>query len=293
MGGLSSLPQAKQWAARIKGMGRDGDSDVVHVNEREKRMLKAAGGRGSVNPKTGLREYATADNFDAALYLQMNHDVAADPFFGANPLAHYQQHGQNEARVGNQAEVTARQEGYGGNFGGGGYVDWKNQQDQTQSMGQNAGLNANLSSKFGYGGDFGLGGFNAYTSVQSPERQQEIANYIAMWNASHAPQDDQMTFRPGEPTYRAWNATPASKAAYYGSQGIELLGGTQPYGARSERNFFPGMGYYLGSQPASGFNEAAYLAANPDVQQSIQSGQVSSGWEHYIQSGRYEGRPLS
>lgn len=44
-------------AQKLRHMGRQGDTDLVHVNAREKQMLKAAGGRGSVNPRTGLREY--------------------------------------------------------------------------------------------------------------------------------------------------------------------------------------------------------------------------------------------
>jgi len=45
-------------AKKLEKMGRNGDTQLVHVNRQEERMLKNAGGRGSVNPKTGLREYA-------------------------------------------------------------------------------------------------------------------------------------------------------------------------------------------------------------------------------------------
>jgi hypothetical protein len=44
-------------AKKLEKMGRNGDTQLVHVNKQEERMLKNAGGRGSVNPKTGLREY--------------------------------------------------------------------------------------------------------------------------------------------------------------------------------------------------------------------------------------------
>lgn len=47
----------KKDAQKLKHMGRDGDTELIHVNKAEERMLKAMGGRGSVNPKTGLREY--------------------------------------------------------------------------------------------------------------------------------------------------------------------------------------------------------------------------------------------
>ena len=38
--------------------GRGGDTELAHVNPREKAMLKAMGGSGTINPNTGLREYA-------------------------------------------------------------------------------------------------------------------------------------------------------------------------------------------------------------------------------------------
>jgi hypothetical protein len=53
-GAVKSLKSAAQ---KLRHMGREGDTDLVHVNAREKQMLKASGGRGSINPRTGLREY--------------------------------------------------------------------------------------------------------------------------------------------------------------------------------------------------------------------------------------------
>lgn len=42
-----------------------------------------------------------------------------------------------------------------------------------------------------------------------------------------------------------------------------------------------------------GFDEAAYLAANPDVRQAVLAGTVRSGAAHYRAAGGLEGRPLS
>jgi SAM-dependent methyltransferase len=42
----------------------------------------------------------------------------------------------------------------------------------------------------------------------------------------------------------------------------------------------------------SAFDEAEYLAANPDVAHAIETGVVASGKEHYERHGRLEGRPL-
>lgn len=44
---------------------------------------------------------------------------------------------------------------------------------------------------------------------------------------------------------------------------------------------------WLATQP---FDEAAYRAANPDVDAAIKSGLVESGWTHYVTTGYYEGR---
>jgi hypothetical protein len=41
-----------------------------------------------------------------------------------------------------------------------------------------------------------------------------------------------------------------------------------------------------------GFNEAAYLRANPDVAAAVREGRLSSGAAHYEQYGRFEGRLL-
>ncbi len=40
------------------------------------------------------------------------------------------------------------------------------------------------------------------------------------------------------------------------------------------------------------FNEAWYLAANPDVKAAIMSGEFSSGYEHWLRTGSAQGRPL-
>lgn len=52
-----SVSDNRREAKKLERMGRDGDTQLVHVNRQEERMLKNAGGRGSINPKTGLREY--------------------------------------------------------------------------------------------------------------------------------------------------------------------------------------------------------------------------------------------
>ncbi|MGI0013912.1 MAG: hypothetical protein ACREBU_10800, partial [Nitrososphaera sp.] len=38
------------------------------------------------------------------------------------------------------------------------------------------------------------------------------------------------------------------------------------------------------------FNEAGYLAANPDVANAVRSKKIASGKEHYLSAGFFEGR---
>ncbi len=49
-------------ARRLQTGGRGGDTELVHVNRREKEMLRRMGGAGTINPNTGLREYKGKSN---------------------------------------------------------------------------------------------------------------------------------------------------------------------------------------------------------------------------------------
>jgi hypothetical protein len=44
-------------ARQLAAQGRGGDTELAHVNPREAAMLRRAGGSGTINPNTGLREY--------------------------------------------------------------------------------------------------------------------------------------------------------------------------------------------------------------------------------------------
>jgi len=46
------------WLAKDLGkLGREGDTELAHVNPWEKKLLKAVGGSGTINPTTSLREF--------------------------------------------------------------------------------------------------------------------------------------------------------------------------------------------------------------------------------------------
>ena len=47
----------KHLYADIAGMGDGGDTELAHVNLKEVAILKAHGGAGTINPRTGLVEF--------------------------------------------------------------------------------------------------------------------------------------------------------------------------------------------------------------------------------------------
>ena len=54
MGGIANL---RPIAKAMQGMGRGQDTMLAHINPQEARMLQMMGGIGTINPRTGLREY--------------------------------------------------------------------------------------------------------------------------------------------------------------------------------------------------------------------------------------------
>ena len=44
----------------VAGQGREGDTQLAHINPQEAALLKALGGSGTINPNTGLPEYKKA-----------------------------------------------------------------------------------------------------------------------------------------------------------------------------------------------------------------------------------------
>jgi len=57
------LSGKQQNPQRTAQMGRGGDTELAHVNQYEKMLLKRLGGSGTINPRTGLREFTTSFNF--------------------------------------------------------------------------------------------------------------------------------------------------------------------------------------------------------------------------------------
>ena len=61
-------------AQRMQRLGRNGDTILAHINPQEAMNLMAMGGRGTMNPMTGLPEFAPVDPL---YYLSVNPDVMA------------------------------------------------------------------------------------------------------------------------------------------------------------------------------------------------------------------------
>jgi len=57
--------KAKHAAQKLQSMGTGGDTILAHINPQEAAMLKAAGGSGKRNPKTGLLSYSFGDGIQA------------------------------------------------------------------------------------------------------------------------------------------------------------------------------------------------------------------------------------
>lgn len=89
----------------LRSKGRNGDTELAHVNPREKAILKALGGAGSRNPRTGLREYYTDADVGGDPSGGNAPDVGGGPIGGGSPA-------NDTATYGEGVGVTSV-EGYG------------------------------------------------------------------------------------------------------------------------------------------------------------------------------------
>ena len=75
-----SRPRALERA--LASRGRFGDTELAHVNSREKALLMALGGSGSRNPSTGFPEFFEAGGNDVSMGGPGSGDPASDPGTG-------------------------------------------------------------------------------------------------------------------------------------------------------------------------------------------------------------------
>ena len=70
----------KEKAQQVKKAGaKGGDTDLVFVNELEKKLLKAHGGSGKKDPKTGLRSYKQDKDSENSGSRSIDNDGGGDP----------------------------------------------------------------------------------------------------------------------------------------------------------------------------------------------------------------------
>ena len=69
------------WLAKDLGkLGREGDTELAHVNTWEANLLRAHGGSGTINPVTGLREYKGGGGGGSTTETTQNIDPAILPY---------------------------------------------------------------------------------------------------------------------------------------------------------------------------------------------------------------------
>lgn len=69
-------------AARLAEAGRYGDKIVAHINPEEAALLKARGGSGTINPRTGLMEFADMDGQGTTESGAVGAGVSDNPGYG-------------------------------------------------------------------------------------------------------------------------------------------------------------------------------------------------------------------
>ena len=63
----------RKMAMALQSQGRGKDKYLAHINPKEARMLKAMGGSGKINPRTGLMEFQEEDD---------DFDIGSDGYYG-------------------------------------------------------------------------------------------------------------------------------------------------------------------------------------------------------------------
>ena len=75
-------------ASIIAKQGRRGDTELAHVTQEEKALLKSLGGAGTINPNTGLREYHGQNSYDG--YIPGKEELRNDPGAAWGFHVHYE-----------------------------------------------------------------------------------------------------------------------------------------------------------------------------------------------------------
>lgn len=171
---------AKQLAEMLRRKGRGRDTVLAHITPREARKLKAEGGRGSINPETGLPEFeeiydvGAYGDFSSPQFQEVLDTYSGD--YGASPEA-YDMSGyyyEPDVTAPQQADYAAPQEAYYDPYSLGPGLEQALFQQPVQGAGDFTYAGAGVPQTAG--GD--LRGLAAqYGGFTSPEFQQVLSAY--------------------------------------------------------------------------------------------------------------------
>jgi hypothetical protein len=87
------MTELKRAIAKGAKEGRYGDSDLVHVNDREKLILALLGGAATRNPKTGRLEYYDGSSYDSDSGRADGSNSGCGPVGGGDPMGNAADYG--------------------------------------------------------------------------------------------------------------------------------------------------------------------------------------------------------
>lgn len=126
LGGMTLTDLAREI---LGSQGRRGDTELAHVNKREAALLKSRGGSGTVNPRTGMREFYDGMDYPMDMGIDYGTDALGGEFGnvgGGIPDVSYmapeyggQAIGQPPPQVGGGQSVSPLQENFDIGFGPG------------------------------------------------------------------------------------------------------------------------------------------------------------------------------
>lgn len=317
MAGIRDIKKPSRAMARhLERMGRKGDTILAHINPKEAALLKRRGGAGTRNPKTGLLEFYDAEGSspDGSSNTTDGYSGSSDgggggggndPSYGAGttgiPAAPAAPNKTPEQEAAEAAEKAAHQARLARSYAN----------PMAHIAGGGAGYQGNLDSyrpnyyAYGpsptmqFGADFqtpqptgglenALGRIYGGATGQAPT-EQSAQNWEGQLRAGMSPGDFRrlLVSSPAgwdEGQYLAANPDVAA-AVRSGS----MQSGNQHFQTYGQYEARPGSGQEL-TPLTGGWNENAYLAANPDVAAAVKGGDFQTGFDHYNQYGRNEKR---
>jgi len=293
---------------RLAAQGIGGDSMLARLSPQDASFLKALGGVGTPNPHTGLLQF-----FNPQEYLKLYPDVANDPYFGSNPQAHWERHGQAEGRQSGDVQAGTASHSSEAlaylkdnpDVAAAGVDPWAHYQAHGKDEGRFWGVKTG-------------GGEPLFNPQEYLKLYSDVANdpYFSQNPQAHWEQYGQAEGRQSGGVQAGTASKYTGKQKYTTGQGAHLgqvdSNWTAPQGWDPEKykrdnpdlqddpwawanplahyanfGYKEGRGYVPGGYAGATFRQSGgiYLANNPDV-----GAAKIDPWEHYQQFGKKEGR---